>query len=114
MIERDGQNSTEDTTEKSGSPFGAVFAPDNDAVAFTDGSVFQFGRETPSELGQLAVSSLAFTNAACRDDGNVTAMNVESVDESGEVGSWQRLRQQLQITSSSRRGFARRGLFALR
>ncbi len=45
VVERDGDNAAQNAAKKGRDPFGAVFAPEENAVAFPDAAIFEFGGE---------------------------------------------------------------------
>ncbi len=52
-VERDGQNAAQQAAVEGGDPLGAVFGPDEDAVAGADAALDEQSGKTAGELGAI-------------------------------------------------------------
>jgi hypothetical protein len=68
FVQRDHNRASQQTTEESRDPFGAVLAPENDSVAFTYAARFKLARELKSSLREPRIRPARHTQATLTRD----------------------------------------------
>jgi hypothetical protein len=80
-VDRHRDYAAENASKKRSDPRRAIFAPDQDAVAFDDSSFFQERGEAAAHFGEGFIGGYLFAQAVPGDDGDLVAVPLEVVDE---------------------------------
>ena len=84
-VERNGQNAAQQTAVEGGDPLGAVFSPEQDAVALDDTVLGQKRSEAAGEARQIAVCGDVTPVAVIMHHGDLAVETAKVVDQCGEV-----------------------------
>ncbi len=89
-IQRDRNHATQHAAEKSCFPLGGVCAPQQNALAGRDAAIGQHATETSRQGCQLGIGRRDAPIAGIADDGDLFAVPLKILDESGEMLSHDR------------------------
>ena len=80
-IDRHWNNTAQNAPEECGNPRRAVFAPDQNPVAFDDSARVEFSREASSQIGEAFIRTDFPSQTTAADNGDLIAMPFEIVNQ---------------------------------
>ena len=92
-VQRDGQHATEHAAVEGRDPLGAVFGPEEDAVAHADGAALKQRGKPAGEMGDLAIGGYTAAVALVTHHGDLAIEAAKVVKECGQMVSHGRSRQ---------------------